>query len=611
MNENPINITSKRFCHICNVAKQYHRGGISMSEALEQSQREGVFAKMKNLFNDNATIQNKKTCIKNQFQEVFHREEINFAIENILYPLNNINDENQTINYHQVFLAGHCENSQYKLSISSLEYDNNTHKVKINLHLLNKSNGKFEIFDIESQTPLSNNDIVTEYAIFKNKQFGEPISDEIRNSPETLETARNRIEQHDQQEQCSQYEGISFSGGGAKGVGYPAILESLGIRRLHNIQYVAGTSAGAITAALVATGISHYELQEFIINTELEITQEQLRQLIKKKLYETINKRLSELQCQPNFIPDNEQLKLIQYYNDIRDIKEVTFSDLEQLRLAFPSLNFKRVYLSTTLKYVKQKDIKLSYKTTPNMPISLATTASAALPPIYDPIEITEYLKPDYKKWLNLEAQKIFVYDGGITNNTPENYLTIAGCPHDKILNLAFADNVYKPEQEMTMAQKFIEKFIGCSTYCFGWADMLKIQNAKHHLTFIIKTGNISATSFKEASKKFMILKSQIEKDFITHEISMQRPSTINNYRNYRIQHNILKFIIFPKYYHGTEREKQTLQSTFEDGKSVFQHLCMSITNKEFYHIYNSIKSDLEPDKALIEEILNDDYDHN
>lgn len=67
------------------------------------------------------------------------------------------------------------------------------------------------------------------------------------------------------------FKNLVFEGGGVKGIAYGGaleILDEMGI--LKNIKRVAGTSAGAITAALLAIGYDYKEVSEIIAGTNFK-----------------------------------------------------------------------------------------------------------------------------------------------------------------------------------------------------------------------------------------------------------------------------------------------------------------------------------------------------
>src|SRR5207244_4266854 len=65
-------------------------------------------------------------------------------------------------------------------------------------------------------------------------------------------------------------ENLVFQGGGSKGLAYIGVVETLEERGdLQCVKRVAGTSAGAITATLVALGCSSTELNAFLTEEQL------------------------------------------------------------------------------------------------------------------------------------------------------------------------------------------------------------------------------------------------------------------------------------------------------------------------------------------------------
>src|SRR3989338_2508868 len=65
------------------------------------------------------------------------------------------------------------------------------------------------------------------------------------------------------------FKNLVFEGGGVKGIAYGGALEILEEREiLDNIKRVAGTSAGAITAGLLAVGYTYEEVKEILSKTK-------------------------------------------------------------------------------------------------------------------------------------------------------------------------------------------------------------------------------------------------------------------------------------------------------------------------------------------------------
>ncbi|HXK95582.1 MAG TPA: patatin-like phospholipase family protein, partial [bacterium] len=68
----------------------------------------------------------------------------------------------------------------------------------------------------------------------------------------------------------SQFRNLVFEGGGVKGIAYAGALEFLDQKGdiLPEIRRVAGTSAGAITAAILALGARSQEIKEIVGGTD-------------------------------------------------------------------------------------------------------------------------------------------------------------------------------------------------------------------------------------------------------------------------------------------------------------------------------------------------------
>ena len=66
----------------------------------------------------------------------------------------------------------------------------------------------------------------------------------------------------------NEFRNLVFEGGGVKGIAYGGALKELNDRDiLKKITRVAGTSAGAITAVLLAVGYSHDEVSDIVADT--------------------------------------------------------------------------------------------------------------------------------------------------------------------------------------------------------------------------------------------------------------------------------------------------------------------------------------------------------
>lgn len=172
---------------------------------------------------------------------------------------------------------------------------------------------------------------------------------------------------------------LVFSGGGAMGTGYAGVLKSLNeSKQIESVRAIAGTSAGSICSALIATGIKPQRYEN--LTKEVNIGNllgkgiigkkaTPLYELIKKTIHENIldytgNHNLEEI-CQQRIDEISEEKK-----DSIRKIQELaTQIDnisiqennpnqqelLETLKINFEELNYKIQELDKQFKLVQEE----------------------------------------------------------------------------------------------------------------------------------------------------------------------------------------------------------------------------------------------------------------
>ncbi|RYE06493.1 MAG: hypothetical protein EOP33_04780 [Rickettsiaceae bacterium] len=105
--------------------------------------------------------------------------------------------------------------------------------------------------------------------------------------------------------QNQQIKYLTFGGGGAKGIAYSGVYSALyDLKIMDNVLAVAGSSAGAITAAMIATGISPQNFDQLLKQTDLSL-------LPGKGIL--INKDGNPLY---KLIADNVAKNILQYFNN-------------------------------------------------------------------------------------------------------------------------------------------------------------------------------------------------------------------------------------------------------------------------------------------------------
>ena len=230
---------------------------------------------------------------------------------------------------------------------------------------------------------------------------------------------------------------ITFSGGGGKGAALPGAvraLENAGV--LKDVTLVTGASVGSMTAALVATGITAEEFAEIGNDPTLAATikegrhigaaifggglsGEGLEDLVRAKMNGSLRKRMLDyLQAQTAAGQPVDPV-VARIARKLADgDKGPTFGDLRALSKVIPSI--KEVAISGTFLGTVDPDTGevdpqarpqlaiFDADTQPDMEVALAVHASAALPPVFKPVDVP------------LASGIVGRFeDGGVLNNAP------------------------------------------------------------------------------------------------------------------------------------------------------------------------------------------------
>ncbi|MBX9704413.1 MAG: patatin-like phospholipase family protein [Silvanigrellaceae bacterium] len=216
----------------------------------------------------------------------------------------------------------------------------------------------------------------------------------------------------------------SRSGGGAKGANYPGSFEAEVEAGLHEeIDFESGASAGAITSAFIACGITPKAFRDVFLKENFK---NHLGDRVKDKedkkkpgvsvltkdgapllklLRDTISDSIKTiLDARAAEIVGNKDIENIQ--KKIKRGQPITFSDLAILHEKWPK-DFKHLSV-IAVEYPSGKPQIFNYRTTPNVEIALACRASASLPVFLAPVEI-DFGNGD---------KRTFV-DGGLYDNLP------------------------------------------------------------------------------------------------------------------------------------------------------------------------------------------------
>lgn len=233
---------------------------------------------------------------------------------------------------------------------------------------------------------------------------------------------------------------VTFSGGGGKGVALPgaaAALETSGV--LDEVRVIHGASVGSMTAALLSAGMSAETFADISNNTDLEaivkggdklainLEGDQLEAFVREKIGESVRGQIASFVRESGAAGDPDVTKepfvtLQAIDTKISHGEGVTFGDLRTLSKIIPRI--KEVVISGTMmgddsarpgeieKDGKPQLAIFSADTEPDLDVARAVHASAALPPVFKPVNIR------LSSGVTAKFQ-----DGGVMNNAPTSDL--------------------------------------------------------------------------------------------------------------------------------------------------------------------------------------------
>jgi NTE family protein len=198
---------------------------------------------------------------------------------------------------------------------------------------------------------------------------------------------------------------LVFEGAGIRGIAYCGALEELEKRGiLQQVDHIAGTSSGAVTATLLCLGYTYNEIFEIVGNTDFGKFNDG-RWGVAGGIYR-MKKKLGFYRGDA-FREWMEALIEKKTQN-----KDITFKELSVL--AASDTRFKQLVVATT-SLNHQVTLYFSAETYPQMRLSDAVRASMAVPLYFEPMIIDQNGKPVTEKEI-LPEHHVCV-DGGFTSN--------------------------------------------------------------------------------------------------------------------------------------------------------------------------------------------------
>lgn len=257
--------------------------------------------------------------------------------------------------------------------------------------------------------------------------------------------------------------GLVLSGGGAKGYAHIGVLKYIEEKKIP-IDYIGGTSMGAIVGSLYAIGYSAKEIEEILYHIDFD------RVIFEEKPYDKI----------PLFKKENDQKYIINlaFYHFQFSLPKSLSEGQETLNLLsqylspvheiqdFDSLQIPFLCIATNLETGKQKIFRKGF-------LPKAVLASGSYPTLFSPVEINDSIYTD----------------GGVVNNFPVEEVRKMGA--DYIIGVDLGNGLYS-EKQLTDITKVIEQIVS-----FRIESKTNEQRKLVDLHIQPDTKNVSVTDFE------------------------------------------------------------------------------------------------------------------
>ncbi|KAK7494691.1 hypothetical protein BaRGS_00014089 [Batillaria attramentaria] len=222
--------------------------------------------------------------------------------------------------------------------------------------------------------------------------WGRPTSTSSSHMDSLIEQVDKKAHNADPRDYDYPFENVVLEGGGNKGIAYCGairVLEELGI--WERVKRLAGASAGAMTAALLAVGYDSYQLEEFLSQDLSEVF---------------LDHKCGYCSLLPNIITGfgwNPGNRIFRWFGEKLQERcgnaDITFREV---------LEHHKRELCVVVTNLNQMSTEYCHpKTTPDMPVRVAVRMSMAIPGLFRATKYTDHGQTD-----------VFV-DGGVLCNYP------------------------------------------------------------------------------------------------------------------------------------------------------------------------------------------------
>lgn len=287
--------------------------------------------------------------------------------------------------------------------------------------------------------------------------------------------------------------GLVLSGGGAKGfahIGVLKVLEQAGVK----IDYIAGTSMGAVVGGLYASGYSATQIDSIFYNTDFDELLQDYIPRASKNFYEKNNDQMYALSLPFNKLKIGIPIAFSKGMYNYNLLSKLTHK-VRHVR-DFSKLPIPFLCIATDIEKGEEVILKEGY-------LPQAMLASSAFPSLFSPVEIDGKL----------------LIDGGVMNNYPVEQVRKMGA--DIVIGVDVQDDL-KDRNSLKDATRILVQITNL--------DMIKVMKDKIKLTDIYIKPDVSDYGVISFDKGREIIKKGEEAAFPLYEEMKKLADTSKKY---------------------------------------------------------------------------------
>lgn len=297
--------------------------------------------------------------------------------------------------------------------------------------------------------------------------------------------------------------GLVLSGGGAKGLAHIAVIKALEENGIP-IDYIAGTSIGAIVAGLYAAGYSPEEMEQLFKSEQFKFWSTGQIQQEYRYFYRKLEEDPSWFEL--DVLKKEDKLKILPPTNLIPEEQmDFAFMEMFSAETAVCKGDFNQLFVPF---FCIATDVYLNREVVLRKgDLGEAIRGSMTIPLVFKPIEIDGTL----------------VFDGGIVNNFPVQDMKELFNP-DIIIGHKVANNRKKPDPDNVMAQ--IENMIMQKTdYKIDPKDGILMETTFNNVGLFDykKIDQIEKAGYETANKNMEIIKKRVSRRISPDDLQQKR----------------------------------------------------------------------------------------